>query len=385
MTETEQQLSRLFNAVIGEPPRQVSVHAVRRRAVRRRRLTYAAATAAIAVAGSVGVALASPTASPHGPASGHPMATRIPAYYFEQIPGDGHNIAAANTIRSTATGTVAGTVTCPAPSPDPVSLVAAGGTSSGQVFFLACPTASKAQPRRLAGTRIYQFTVSRSGHVSGLKPTAGGNLVDQVPQSLGASPDGSELALSEFLPGGSLAFRILVINTRTGKRAVWTATPRGGRLLLPGSLSFAGQGRELAVFGSFACIRQSCHAGYEMVAVSPAWRGGTLASGRVLFSGTPGPTAAILSPDGKTAVLCVLRTDNRDGPRIVSISAGTGKLIRVLLTIGKGDLDFVSVDPSGRHVLVVVGSSSNAFQGWIDNGKLIPVPGPRRLPLLEAW
>src|SRR5580692_11017382 len=124
MNEMEQELSRLFNAVIGDPPRQVSAPAVRRRAIRRRRISYVAATAALAVAGSVGVAFAAVTTPAHQQAAGHPQSTGLPAYYLEETPGNGHGVQPANTIRSTATGTIAGTVTCPASSPYPVSQVA---------------------------------------------------------------------------------------------------------------------------------------------------------------------------------------------------------------------------------------------------------------------
>jgi len=375
MNEMELELSRLFNAVIGEPPGQVSVHAVRRRAARHRRLTYVTATAALAVAGSLGVAFASTTTTQHRSASDHKTAARIPAYYFEQTPGNGTTRPPVNTIRSTATGAIAGTFKCPAPSPFPVSAVAAGGSPSSTTFFMACSTATKNHPHRVTGSKIYELTVSRSGHVSALKLMPGGTLAHQVPMDLGASPDGSELAVSDYVSG----YRVLVINTKTGRQAVWTADAPGGGELQSLSLSFADRGRELAAFGRVS-------GGTEMVSVSPAWQGGNLDSGHVVFSGyqdVPSPVAAILSPSGKTVTLGGL--DNRAGSRVVSINAVTGKMTRVLLTIRKGGLRFLAEDPSGRFILVVGGYTHNAFNGWIKNGNLVPLPGLRGLPNTETW
>ena len=392
MNEMELELSRLFNAVIGEPPRQVSVQVVRKRAARRRRFTYVAATAALAVAGSVGVALASTTAVPHRQAGDHQQAgdyqaaATVPAYYFEEIPGNGHNVQPVNTIRSTATGAVAGTVTCPQVPPYPVNEVTAGSTSSSLTFFMACLIPDPAKPHLVAGTKIFQFTVSRTGHISGLTLAAGGNLVRQVPQLLTASPDGSELAFAENVDGNPDVFKIVILNTRTGKQAVWKATAPGGRQFQPTSFSFADRGRELAVFGHYACNQRGCPSGNELIIISPAWKGGTLASGRIVFSGYEDityPEVAILSPDGKTVMLGGL--DNRGGSRVVGISAKTGKLTGEVLTIPQGALRWMSEDPSGKFVLVAGGYGNDAFHGWIDQGKLKTIPGPRELPLIEVW
>jgi hypothetical protein len=379
MNEMEQELSRLFNAVIGDPPRQVSAHAVRRRAIRRRRISYVAATAALAVAGSVGVAFAAVTTPEHQQAAGHPQSTGLPAYYFEETPGNGHGVQPANTIRSTATGTIAGTVTCPAPSPYPVSQVAAAATSSGQVFYLACLTANQVRPHRVTGTKIYQITVSRSGRVSGFKLVAGGNLAGEVPTAFAASPDGSEIAAAVIVPHTNSQI-ILVINTKTGKHAIWHAnTAPGAKIFEPRTLSFADGGQEVAAFGYVPT-------GYEMVAVSPAAQGGTFATGRVIFNGNPGvnaPSIAVLGPDGKTVILAGL--ENNGGSRAVKIDAENGKVTQVLLRVRKGDIDLMSEDPSGRFVLFVGGFSHNAFNGWADHGKLISLPGMDRIPITEAW
>jgi DNA-binding beta-propeller fold protein YncE len=379
MNEMEQELSRLFNAVIGEPPRQVSVHAVRRRAIRRRRLSYVAATAALAVAGSVGVALASVTVPAHQQATGHPLATGRPAYYFEQTPGNGHGVQPVNAIRSTATGTIAGTVECPLPSPYPVFNVAEAATSSGQAFFMACPTATETHPHQVTGTKIYQFTVGRSGNVGGLRLVAGGTLVHQDPLAFAVSADGTEVAAMVY-DAHTRAEIVLVINTRSGEHAIWrTGTAPGGGAFSPRTLSFSDGGRELAAFGN------TSHSA-EMIAVSPAGQGGSFASGRVLFSGNPGikvPTTAVLGPEGKTVVVAGL--EDNGGSRVVLVNAENGKLIGVLLRVRKGEVHQISEDPSGRFVLFVGGFPRTPLNGWISHGKLIPLPGLHELPNTEAW
>ncbi|HUD37362.1 MAG TPA: hypothetical protein VMR14_10725 [Streptosporangiaceae bacterium] len=386
MTEMEQQLSRLFNAVIGEPPRQVSVHAVRRRAVRRRRLSYATAAAALAVAGSVGVALASTTIAPHRQVGAHAQPARPPSHYFETVALTKRG-QPVNVIRSTATGAITGSIRCPAPPSTQVPLVAGTTTPAGQVFFAACATTFSSHTARIRSTTIYQFAVDRSGQVKDFRPVAGGTLPRVGVSSIAAAPGGSEVAVIVQPDSLKLPPRILVINARNGQQALWQATKLSRKVgFEPGKLSFAQGGRELAVFGSPRCLARGCgKSAYDVVTVRPAAKGGTLASGKVILSL---PTSAIepldlfISPDGTSVIGCFI------GPQITSVvkfDLATGQR-KVLLRLRDVQATAASLDPSGGFILVGgFTSKSVVVNGWVDHGKLKPLPGTGLAPIYEDW
>jgi hypothetical protein len=386
MTETEQQLSRLFNAVIGEPPRQVSVHAVRRRAIRRRRLSYATAAAALAVAGSVGVALASTTTAPHRQVGAHSQPVRPPSYYFETVALAKHS-QPVNVIRSTATGAITGSITCPAPPSTQVPLVAGTTTPAGQVFFAACATTISSHTARIRSTTIYQFAVDRSGQVKDFRPVPGGTLPRVGVSSIAAAPGGSEVAV--IVQPVNLKFppRILVINTRNGQQAPWQATKLSRKIgFNPVQLSIARGGRELAVYGVPRCLVRHCGpAGYDVVAVKLTRNGGTLASGKLILSVLPSgiePRDLFISPDGTSVIGCFI------GPQITSVvkfdlAAGQRK---VLLRLRDVQATTASLDPSSGFILVGGFTSKNVVvNGWVDHGKLKPLPGTGLAPINEAW
>jgi hypothetical protein len=374
MNEMETQLSRLFNAAVGEPPNQVTPHAARRQALKRRVIACVSATAALAVAGSIGLAVAANAIAPHRASDGRPQVT-MPKYYFEMDPTNPVSGGTENVVRSVATGAITGRVHCPGRS----SLTLGATTDSRHTFFIACPTNSKTG--NSDGTRIYRFQVSDSGRVSGFRMLPGGNLPKFRGENMTVTADGSLLAIvNEFQP------EVLVINTKTGSHAVWRSDAMpGGAILYPGDVSFARGDRELAIFGSDYCVSGSvCKPVQEMRVVSPAAKGGKVSSGRqVLIKSQLVPPKrgaiadAFLGPDGKTVTATVdtylAAGGTSPGVRVLRFSLTTGKVLRTLFNPASYKQALIThVDQSGRFVLLKVLKKRAQIPvfGWIDQGKL---------------
>ncbi len=83
MNELETQLSRMFNAAVGEPPHRVTAHAARRQALKRRIIACVSTTAALAIAGSIGLAISANAIVPHRVTNSHHTLTR-PNYFFDR-------------------------------------------------------------------------------------------------------------------------------------------------------------------------------------------------------------------------------------------------------------------------------------------------------------
>jgi hypothetical protein len=390
MNEMEMQLSRMFNAAAGEPPNHITAHAARRQALKRRVIACLSATAALVVAGSIGLAVAANAIAPHRAADGHPQVT-MPRYYFEMdlTPVTG---ATENLVRSVATGAITGRVHCPGPRWQTFSAVA----DSRQTFFIGCQTFSQ---EGAASTRIYRFQVSGSGRVSGFRPIPGGNLSPLRAQSMAVTGDGSLLAVA-------YASEVLVINTKTGSHATWRSdTLSGGVRLDPGDLSFARGDRELAIFGDDLCVRHGLHPrcknpGEEMRVVSPAAKGGAISSGRrvliksQLIRPNKGEIAsAFLGPDGRTAMVTVntylAAGGTFPGARVLQFSVATGKALRTLFNPASFKSALITyVDQSGRFVLLKALKKHDQVPvfGWIDHGQLrLLQPLRPRVADVIAW
>jgi hypothetical protein len=395
MNETELQLSRLFNAVIGEPPTQVNVHAVRRKATRRRAVSGLAGAATLLAVGSVGVAVAATVStSAITPAPNHttnPQSSQPPRYYFVSSYESIRSGVLTDTIRATATGQVTATTGCPGTRTLISGAAAAAPTPAGQTFFISCLGRTPNYPSTYTGTKIYRFTVNKSGRVAGFKLVPGGNLAGLRSSDLAASPNGSELAIDVASVKAGPISEILVINPKTGQRAIWHSSRLNGGLAFNSyDLSFADNGRELASLGFTKCLVKGCESpGEEMVAVSPVWTGGSLASGRKIF--TEGqlvkPSAgwvndAYLNPDGATAIATTI---SRLGNLVLRVSAATGQSEGFIYHSEGGTLRLYGLDPTGQFPLVSAGPIGAEKNGWVDHDKLIPLRPAGRLVWIEAW
>jgi len=390
MNEMEMmQLSKLLNVLVGEPPRRVTVGAVRRKVAMRRLIAGATATATAAFAVSAGLVISAHALGKHPVPTAKPRITE-PRYYFEEAFGP-RGGPQQEVVRSTATGTITARVSCPGRDPY-LSAVAAAG---GEKFFLAC---LQDNPQGVTtGTKIYRFALTRSGRVTGFGLETGGNLSGLRVGALAASPDGAELAAG-VAPARSDSIThhlsdIVVINTRTGKHALWHAGHlRGGIRFSFWNLSFARNGGVLAVFGWGRCpMPPACKSPIqEMIAVSHPGAGGQIANGRVLFTRSSLTSnrhtwidEAFITPDGATATAVVSPSSGRAGSSVVQISTATGKLSGVLYRSSRNLA--ISPDPSGRFILATTDSLKHPIFGWIDHGKLAPLRPADKVVFMEAW
>ena len=136
------------------------------------------------------------------------------------------------------------------------------------------------------------------------------------------------------------------------------------------------------------CVQGPCTPtgnGEEVRAVSPAARGGSLASSRLLLRqsaitplGTGYPDGAVISPDGSSVAVLVMNTAAGGPPQttisVVQVSATTGRQTGVSYRMDTGDgfsFRFFGSDPSGRYLLLDAGPTSGTVNGWIDQGRLI--------------
>ena len=332
-------------------------------------------------------------------------------------------------VRSTATGRVIAVVPVPAlrvgGSVSPVLATAADGT-----FYLA------AFRKGVPGERIYRFRLTSAGHVTGFSPVPGGALQPGwAADALAASPDGSLVAVGAYytrdhrvdgqLYGPQRADQLVVIHASTGTQSIWQggSPSRGYGYFRLASLSWTADGQELAVLGEW-CRAASDPGGEgcpgsqriaQLRAIDPAGRaGGCVLAGRLLLAQSPRIpflAQALISPDGSMVTAMVLRGRTVGNPSISGIfpqdlsveqiSASTGRQLRTLYQRSLGDTSSVSgpmadpltliADASGNGLMLNGGicdlHCSNEFNGWLQAGRLIPLPpaGFAHREAAESW
>jgi hypothetical protein len=382
------QLRDLLDAAVGDPPHRVTVEAVRRRMARRRVMEGVAAAIAAVLLIGLGVAVSAQATSP-GPAGGAYSRAGVPRHYVQQSLSEASS-PLLTVVRATATGAVTATVRCPWPHARIEAQDVAAAVN--HTFFIVCQRETGPGASVVTGSRIYQFRVAESGRISGYTLVPGGVLNGLRVGRIAASSDGSEIAITTA-PGASSSplANIMVINARTGARAVWR---NGGNA--PGTtrfeisdLSLTSDGRELVFLAVTKCVQNPrCEpTGEEVRALSPATNGGQLDSGQVLLqqSALSGLSAgyingAVVSPDGSALAVVIMHSGPQsDTTSVVQFSAVTGRQTRVLYRVPTGSgfsYRFFSSDPSGRYLLLDVGPTSGAVNGWIDHGQLVRLTPP---------
>ncbi len=427
MSPVEQQLRELMIAEAGDPPHRVTVEAVRRRAMRRWAAQAGAAGLAVVLAVGLGAAVSAGVLhlGKHA-AGGTGEHAGPPRYYVSLGSGPGsQNLVTA--VRARASGRVTAVVGDPLPGSSCAQGNVPVAAADNQTFFMICSIWRQAPgrgrgpglPRRPGKitsieSRIYRFQVTSSGRISGYSLVKGSTLSGWA-VSIGAAPDGSEVAVEVVQPSrsGQMATNeapegIFVINTRTGARALWRNGP-----YVPGALqyasatdiSFTGDGRDLVVLQA-RCPRSryavNCngHADTQVRAYGPAAGGGSLEKGQVLLNSAklkPHGTSlsgAFISPDG-TAVTALLTDCPRRGACTLTVSRiplGSGRQPSVLYQAHTGSRfagffeRFFSADPSGRYLILDAGAGKARVNGWIDHGRLVPLaPANGNIPIYETW
>jgi hypothetical protein len=335
-------------------------------------------------------------------------------------------------VRSTATGTVTATVEVPyyVPSKLGPNMVAAAGNG---VFFAAVT--------QRAGERIYRFRLTADGRVSDLHRIPGRSFGDSQwgIGAMAASPDGSRLAVALnpttststgiCSTSGSCTYAnsldngyIDIVDTANGKQSVWQGGTGHNFQFSVVSLSWAGNGNELAYLGewcpaSSGSSASSCLPGTgtggakaQVWALNPTTDGGTLTSGQPLFgtsAALPDLPQALISPDGST--ITAASVTSPAGPSgaparltVEQISVATRRPLRVLY---RHDLShaFGANNRQGYVVLLTLKSDTTArywmvsglfcdavrcdggVNGWIDEGQLVPLQPAGQTVGSEAW
>jgi hypothetical protein len=392
------QLRDLLDAAVGEPPHRVTVAAVRRRLIRRRVMEAVAVAAAVVLIAGLGVAAARVFgASPAGPSA--ISRAGPPRYYVQQSFGLGKQPPVV--VRATATGRVTATVSCPQPGTQiPFQGIAA---TDNRMFIIDCQKIEKAGTKyTVTGSRIYRMRLTGSGQISGYSLLPGGTLGRHGLEAISTTLNGSEVAvtlgpaaLGEFSSPSAPA-DVLVINTKTGARAVWRGGPK---VFSAGDLTFTNNGRELEFLGTTRCPRTKRSRCEELRAVSPPTAGGQLDSSHLLLQLSALARShgeyiepAIITTGGSTLTAVV--DHNQNSPHsesiwVVQYSAATGRQLRVLYRMRTGNgffYRFLSTDPTGRCLLFNAGPTSGTLNGWIDHRRLIPLkPANGSHIFYETW
>jgi hypothetical protein len=386
-TEMETQLRVLMNAAAGDPPRRISVDAVRRGAARRRTATYLAAAAAVVLVGGAGVALAAQPGRSAPAAAAGAAAGGVPRFYIVQT-SNGKGVETQ--VRARATSRVTAKVRCPSASPT-VQLDSVTAAAR-QTFFLVCEDVSQpTYPFTVLSSQVYRFRVTNAGHIRGYAVVRGGALTGLAALSVAVTPDGSELAVS-VAPGAAPRGRIsppevIMINTVTGSHATWHGAPdTPGTIRYPVyDLSLSSNGKKMAFLTQPHCIRKkgsTCKVsgGEQERIVGKASAGGQLSSARVVFRQSSLMRISVgyindttMTPDG--SLITVAEVSWPFGyVSVVHVSVATGKQVAVVYRMHTGDgfsYRTFSADASGRHFLLDAGPSKASINGWIDNGHLV--------------
>lgn len=309
-------------------------------------------------------------------------------------------------VRDTATGAVTARVANPFSGHGSLGMfpdvVAVGdGGREFVVEYTGTPPDSNVQQ-----TRLYSFHITAAGRAAGLALVRGGLLAHfGGGTALAVSPDGSQIAAVVYhtvgapLPQPRLLPQIVVVNLRTGARRFWSGgLQRADRDLSipsiswgPGSdsLVFLGQWCQTSLVGGI-CGTGPHYAQVRTLRLAPA--GGRLSDGGVLLSQSARYAfivQALLSPDGKALTIVVL------GPpylgkvhpapqdlRVIRMPLGGASGARLLYhgVMGAAATVFLGSDASGRHLLL-----SWRLNGWIDHGRLRPLPPQGGTVFAEAW
>ena len=393
------QLRDLFTAAVGDPPRRVTVEAVRRRVIRRRRAEWATGTAAVVLLTGLGIVVPGQVFGPAATGGGSSAPTGAPRYYVQTVaPKPGQQVTV---VRATATGAKTATVRCPWPK----SFVANNGLApaDGQTFFLACQKSS-GHPFVVTGTRIYRFQLTSSGRVSGYSLVPGGDLGAVSVSRMAATRDGAQLAVNTSPDNGTRTASIQVINTQTGARAVWhngTGAP-GTTQFGVGDLSWTRAGREL-VFQATVCKPggTQCAFGGQWRVIRHAATGGELDNSKQLLlkSSLTGHAQgyindSVITPDGSALIVVALHSPRGAGTPgsidVVKVDPATGHPIRVLFHEDTGQGVFYrsfAADPSTHFLILNAGPPVGPIRnGWIDHGRLVLLkPADGSNVVYETW
>jgi hypothetical protein len=368
---------------------------------------------AVTLAGHPGLAPARRTGPAPAPASAGPGITSLagvpsdpgtrtppPAFYVTivsmGITRDGLELMAAQ-VRRTSDGQVTGTVRGL-----PAGWILGRSisvTADDRTFTVAAETPAVCPSSTATRTRFYQFSVTGTGHVTGLR-AVGKPVTGEPVSEFAASPDGTEVAYAEqgcpeAVSAGLTAGVIHVMNVTSGAVRSWhntvsAATPARVTNQI-GAMSWTADGRTLVADYLWQLPEGSLD--LAVLSLDATSSGGSLqAHSHLLFSQSARCTvcvyAAVISSDGSTLTVAAASSvpplPSQPGmPRyrlwVVQLSLATGQPSGILYrsapsngTYNDGGLvPVLSADGPVRHW--ILWNDPEQF-GWISGGKLIPLP-----------
>ena len=284
-------------------------------------------------------------------------------------------------------------------------------TADDRTFTVAAATTTVCPSSTATRTRFYQFSVTSTGHVTGLR--AVGKTVTSEPVSeFAASPDGTEVAYAQqgcAAPASAVlnAGVIHVMNLSSGAVRSWrntvsAASPARVTTQI-GALSWTASGRTLVA--DYQWKLTDAPGGLAVLGLDATSSGGSLqAHSHLLFSQGDHCTVcvytALTSSDGSALTVAAASSAPRlrQYPRIpryrmnvlrLSLATGQPSGIMYRSAAGNGPPDggglvpVLSADGQGQHWFLI--NDPEQF-GWISGGKLVPLPIKAKAGLLAiSW
>jgi hypothetical protein len=340
---------------------------------------------------SAGPGISSPAGVPSDPGTRTP-----PPPFYVTIVSMGPQLVTAQ-VRRTSDGQVTGTV--PALPAGWILANSVSVTADDRTFTVAAETQTVCGSSTTAATqtRFYQFSVTSTGHVTGLR-AVGKPVTGEPVSEFAASPDGTKVAYAqqgcaEPLSAASYAGVIHVMNMTSGAVRSWHNTvsaATSARVTTQiEAMSWTADGRTLVA--DYLWEPQEGSPDLAVLALDATSSGGSLqAHSHLLFSQDARCTVcvytALISSDGSTltaaAETAVPPLPSHPGEPwyrllVLQLSLATGQpsgiLYRSAPSVGtyEGLVPVLSTDGPAQHWLLW--NDPEQF-GWISGGKLVPLP-----------
>jgi hypothetical protein len=308
-------------------------------------------------------------------------------------------------VRRTSDGQVTGTVPAPA---GWILGRSISVTADDRTFTVAAETQTVCPSSTPTRTRFYQFSVTSTGHVTGLR-AVGKPVTGEPVSEFAASPDGTKVAYAEQgcvapLSAASYAGVIHVMNVTSGAVRSWhntvsAATPARVTTQI-GALSWTANGRTLVA--DYLWQPEEGSPDVAVLALDATSAGGSLqAHSHLLFSQGARCTVcvytALTNSDGSTLTV-VAETPVPPLPShpgepwyrllVLQLSVATGQpsgiLYRSAPSVGsyEGLVPVLSTDGPAQHWLLW---NDPEGYGWISGGKLVPLPRAPAGVLAISW
>jgi hypothetical protein len=308
-------------------------------------------------------------------------------------------------VRRTSDGQVTGTV--PALAAGWTLGRSISVTADDRTFTVAASTVEFCPSPTPIRTRFYQFSVTSTGHITGLR-AVGKTVTGEAVSEFAASPDGTRVAYAQQgCPAAASAILyagvIHVMNLSSGAVRSWhntvsAATPARVTTQI-GALSWTASGRTLVA--DYQWKLTDAPGGLAVLGLDATSSGGSLqAHSHLLFSQGDHCTVcvytALTSSDGSTLTAAAAGSAPPQSPQprtprhrlyVLQLSLVTGQpsgiLYRSAASIGPphegGLVPVLSADGQAQHWFLV--NNPEQF-GWISGGKLVPLPIKAKAGLL---